>query len=262
MDEIIFGTDGWRDVIADKFNFSNLARASQAYADYAKRITLHKVVIGFDTRFNGALFARKVAEVLAANGLEVLLAKDYLPTPALSFAVKHYQAGGGIMITASHNPPSYSGFKLKGPYGGTATPDIYQGVSSRVNQIKPQDIAIFQAKTHEIQTFDIREAYYQQLKSLSNLEVLKSFKGYIVHEAMGGAASGWFKDFFSWLGLADKLIELHPKPDPLFYGVNPEPIAQNLAEAMAFMQTSDAKLLVATDGDADRLGQFCQGSIF
>ena len=115
MDTLTFGTDGWRDVIGERFTFANVSRAAQAYADFLHEQGTSSAVVGYDTRFNGALFARRVAETLAANGIRVLLAADYLPTPALSFATKHYGVGGGVMLTASHNPPPYSGFKLKGP---------------------------------------------------------------------------------------------------------------------------------------------------
>lgn len=113
MDTLVFGTDGWRDVIGDKFTFLNVARAAQAYADFLNAQGTPSAVVGYDTRFNGALFARRVAEVLAANGIDTRLSASYLPTPALSFAVKHYGVGGGVMLTASHNPPPIAALSLK-----------------------------------------------------------------------------------------------------------------------------------------------------
>jgi phosphomannomutase len=261
MDRLIFGTDGWRDVIADKFTYANVARAAQAYADYLKAEGETRVLVGYDTRFNGPGFARRVAEVLVANGLEVLLAASYLPTPALSFAVKHLLAGGGVMLTASHNPPMYHGFKLKGPYGGSATDTIYKAVASRINSIR--EIAEYHPGKHAITHFDIREAYFEALTALVNVRVLKEFTGTLVHEAMGGSGTGWLTAFFDYIGNPGRVVDLHPQPDPLFYGVNPEPITQNLGIAQDYAKTNDLTLLTATDGDADRIGAvLSDGTVF
>ena len=160
MDRLVFGTDGWRDVIGDRFTFNNVARAAQAYAEHLQAQGATRVVVGFDTRFNGELYARRVAEVMAANGLHTLLSDAYLPTPALSFAVKHFEAGGGVMLTASHNPAAYNGFKLKGPYGGTATPDIYRAVSERVETLSDDEVHAFDEGAHTIETFSVRKGLF------------------------------------------------------------------------------------------------------
>lgn len=262
MDTLVFGTDGWRDLIGDKFTFFNVARAAQAYADYLQEQGTPSAVVGYDTRFNGALFARRVAEVLAANGIETRLSESYLPTPALSFAVKHYGVGGGVMLTASHNPPPYSGFKLKGPYGGTATEDIYKAVAARVPEISEGEIKVFGRGTHRVETFDVRAAYYGALAKLVDLDALGSFGGTLVHDAMGGAASGWLKGFVAHAGLPWGLEELRGEPTPTFYGVNPEPLPQNLAVTLEHMKTSEAVFATATDGDGDRLGLVLPGGVF
>ena len=262
MDELVFGTDGWRDIIGERFTFGNLGRAAQAYAEYLKDQDAKLVLVGYDTRFNNPLFARRVAEVLAANGLEVRLADAYLPTPALSFAVKHYGAAGGVMLTASHNPPAYSGFKLKGAYGGTATQDIYQAVSQRLVNLEGADVATFDLQRHQVASFDIRPAYFAQLASLIDTNCLKTFEGVIIHEAMGGSGTGWLRQFFEHIGLVGRLEDLHPEASPLFYGVNPEPIPGNLAVAMRRMAVESTGLLIATDGDADRIGVVLPGGQF
>ena len=262
MDTLVFGTDGWRDIIGERFTVENVSRVAQAYAAYLRDAGTESVAVGFDTRFNGALFARRVAEVFAANGVRVLLAEAYLPTPALSFAVKHLGLGGGVMLTASHNPPPYSGFKLKGPYGGTATEDIYKDVSARVAETGPDDVRVFDAKRHEIEALTIRTAYYDALAGLVDLELLRTFTGTLAHDAMGGAGSGWLKGFIEYTGLPLTLQELHGDPTPLFYGVNPEPLPQNLAATMDFMRKADAVFATATDGDADRLGLVLPGGAF
>ncbi len=266
MDYLKFGTDGWRDIIGDGFTVKNISRAAQAYATYllttssSSSVSPHssaqrpKVIIGYDTRFNGRLFAQRTSEVLASNGIDVLLSEDYIPTPALSFAVKHYGASGGIMITASHNPPPYSGFKLKGPYGGTATQDIYKAVSKLTNETAHEDVKRIPETFTDIQSFDIRDAYFQQLSKLVDIELLQQVEFKLCHEAMGGAATGWIKAFIEKYTLAIECTELHPQVDPMFYGVNPEPIDLNLDAAKNYLKHNSCDLLVATDGDGDRLG--------
>ena len=262
VNSIHFGTDGWRDIIGAGFHYANLAQVSQAYAHYLQGSDSQRVVVGYDTRFNGRLFATRVAEVLAANGLDVLLACDYLPTPALSFAVKHYSAAGGVMLTASHNPPSYSGFKLKGAYGGTATSDIYDAVSAQLETTSPDAVASFDPEKHSYQSFDIREAYYQALGQLVDLERLRAFPATLVHDAMGGAAAGWLRGFIEYSALPITLEELRSAADPMFYGVNPEPIPQNIQPSIAHMRQSQALFATVTDGDGDRLGVVLPGGTF
>jgi phosphomannomutase len=262
MDTLTFGTDGWRDVIADKFTFDNVARAAQAYADYLLGQKQSTVLIGHDTRFLGDGFARHAAEVLAANGLRVLLSRGYLPTPALSYAVKHYSAGGGIMLTASHNPPKFHGFKLKGPYGGTATPDIYKAVSERVPNIGPGDVKKFDAKKHTVETFDIQHDYYELLKKQVDLDAIKTLTVPIYHEAVGGAGTLWLSSFFKHVGLPQTVTDFHSEPHPLFYGVNPEPLPQNLGYAIEKMTNEKEGIVVCSDGDADRIGVVLPGGTF
>ncbi len=262
LDTLVFGTDGWRDVIGERFTFANVSRVAQAYADYLHEAGTPSAVVGFDTRFNGELFARRVAEVLAANGVAVKLAAAYLPTPALSFAVKHLGVGGGVMLTASHNPPPYSGFKLKGPYGGGATDTIYKAVSARVAVTGPDDVRVFDAERHTLETFDIRAAYYGALAQLVDLDTLRTFDGTLVHDAMGGAGAGWLQAFADYADLPLNILELRGEPTPMFYGVNPEPIPQNLSVTQDFMRTSDAVFATATDGDGDRLGLVLPGGAF
>lgn len=262
MDTLVFGTDGWRDIIGERFTYANVARAAQAYADYLNDQGTPSALVGYDTRFSGSRFARRVAEVLAANGVTVQLSADYLPTPALSFAVKHLGVGGGVMLTASHNPPPYNGFKLKGPYGGGATDRNYKAVSARTAEIGPEDVRAFDPKTHEVETFDIREAYYEALAKLVDIDLLRTFTGSLVHDAMGGAGAGWLTGFVEYAGLPLTLEPLRGEANPMFYGVNPEPIGPNLALTMDVMRSSEAIFATATDGDGDRLGLVLPGGAF
>jgi phosphomannomutase len=262
MDTLVFGTDGWRDIIGDRFTLANVSRAAQAYADYLHAQGTPSAVVGHDTRFNGALFAWRVAEVLAANDIRVSLSASYVPTPALSFAVKHYGVGGGVMLTASHNPPAYNGFKLKGPYGGGATDAIYRDVSARVAAIHPDEVRVFESEKHAFETFDIRTAYYAALAELVDLELLRTFTGTLVHDAMGGAGCGWLTGFTAYAELPLRVQELRGEPTPLFYGVNPEPLPQHLEPTLELMRTSKAVFATATDGDGDRLGLVLPGGTF
>ncbi len=255
---LVFGTDGWRDVIADRFTVANVRRAAAAYAEHLLERDARRVVVGHDTRFGGELFALEAARELAGHGLEVLISDGYLPTPALSYAVAHYRAGGGVMLTASHNPPRYHGFKLKGPYGGTATDEIYRDVARRVGTARLAG----DADPKGIERFDVREAYYGALDGVLDMDVLSRAEGRILHDAMGGAACGWLTGFASSRGLALQIEPVHGEPHPLFYGVNPEPIAVNLADTRERMLGADAWFAAATDGDGDRLGVVLPGGAF
>lgn len=250
---IKFGTDGWRAIIGDQFTFENVARVAQAYADYLLEQKGKKVMVGYDTRFMAQRFAQRVAEVLAANGLDVHLAKSYLPTPVLSFAVKHLQADGGVMITASHNPAEYLGFKIKGNYAGAATPALISGVEKHLGaEPKPSGASV--------QSFDVRKAYYDLLASQLDMEALRAYEGVMYHDSLGGAGAGWLAGFVKHAGLKLELRELHAVPDPMFYGVNPEPIPQNQFTVMTVLKAEeDPTFAVVNDGDADRIGAVLAG---
>ncbi|WP_051963084.1 phosphoglucomutase/phosphomannomutase family protein [Deinococcus misasensis] len=257
-----FGTDGWRDVIAENFTFENVRRASQAYASH---IRAHHpegapVVVGYDTRFMARNFAQACAEVLSANGLTVHLSGQYLPTPALSYAVKRFGAVGGVMITASHNPPQYCGFKLKGSHGGSATPQMVQEVENHLGTVP----AVFDAGRHPIHTFDIQRAYFDHLMQVLDLGLLKHRPLRFFHDSMGGAGCGWIRDFLQHAGLDHiDFQEVHPEPNPMFYGVCPEPIPQNLQPLCEVMQQEKGLTFAAvTDGDADRIGAVVAGGHF
>ncbi|GAA5514085.1 phosphoglucomutase [Deinococcus carri] len=255
---ITFGTDGWRDIIAEEFTYENVRQVARAHAQALRAAGGTSVVVGFDTRFQGAGFARVAAEALAEGGLDVLLASEFLPTPALSFAVVHHGAAGGVMITASHNPPEYSGYKIKGAYGGSATPALVADIERALAQ--PE---VYDGPHGTVQPFDIREAYYAQLDRQLDLKALRRYRGTVIHDAMGGAGSGWLTGYARHAGLNLDLRELHGRPDPLFHGVNPEPIPQNLGELMAVLAGETGTALgVVTDGDADRVGAVTAGGRF
>ncbi|MEM7735396.1 MAG: phosphoglucomutase/phosphomannomutase family protein [Deinococcota bacterium] len=263
-DTLVFGTDGWRDVIGDKFTARNLKRAAQAYADYLRAQGTPRVLVGYDTRFNGSMFAEVVAQVLAANNLDVQLASSYIPTPMLSFATKQLGAGGAVMLTASHNPPPYLGFKLKGPYGGTATSDIYEAVDTRTQALDDSNVQSFDTNNHHYEQLDAKDAYFEALAKLVDIDALQGLTGKFVYDAMGGAGCGYLADFFERYGISLELTPLRNTADPMFYGVNPEPLPQNLASTTAYMADKgrDALFAAVTDGDADRIGVVLPGGAF
>lgn len=253
ISDIQFGTDGWRAIIGDQFTFDNAARVAQAYADYLLEQQGKKVVVGYDTRFLAGRFAQRAAEVLAANGLEVYLSKSYLPTPALSFAVQHLQADGGVMITASHNPPEYLGFKIKGRYAGAATPAMIAEVEQRLGA-KPK------LGSGTVHGFDVRKAYYDFLATQLDMDALWDYDGVMYHDSLGGAGAGWLAGFVKHTGMKLEVRELHAVPDPMFYGVNPEPIPQNQFTIMTVLKAEeDPTFAAVNDGDADRIGAVLAG---
>ena len=257
---IRFGTDGWRALIADEFTTANVARVAQAHAQYLLRLGTPSVVIGYDTRFAGRLFAETAAKVMAANSLEVYLTKTFVPTPVLSHAVKHLGAGGGVMMTASHNPAGYNGYKVKGSYGGSATPAIVGKIETQLEQLKP--IPTFDPSQHRIHDLEPTDAYFASIATLLDLETLRGFTGTLVHDAMGGAGAGYLERFARYAGLPLKVINIRGVPDPMFYGVNPEPVSQNLEPLIAFMRDQDAMTVATiTDGDADRVGAMLSSGV-
>ena len=255
MAGIKFGTDGWRDIIAGNFTFENVTRVAQAYAEYLLNQGGKRVMVGYDTRFQAHKFAEQAAQVLAANGLEVYLSSSYLPTPALSYAVVRHKADGGVMLSASHNPPEYQGFKIKGSFGGSATPAIVAEVEKKLG-VEPKR---FDSK-HKLEGFDIRNAYYDHLMSGLDMEALRSYRGVMYHDGMGGSGSGWIAGFAKYAALNFELRELHAVPDPMFYGVNPEPIPQNQFTVMTVLKAEEGTTFAAiNDGDADRIGAVLAG---
>src|SRR5438445_2262302 len=177
MSNIKFGTDGWRAVIAEDFTFANVDRVSQATADYWSAHpaagTEKKVIVGYDRRFFSDQFGQRVAEVFAGNEFQVVLTPDPTPTPSVSFAVKHRRAIGGVMITASHNPPMFNGFKLKSDYGGSSESSTCQAVESFLdrNSVKSKDLADGQ-KENQITIEDVRPAHYAALKKLVDFKLI------------------------------------------------------------------------------------------
>ncbi len=252
-----FGTDGWRGVIADDFTFSNVGRVARAHAGALLAAgPARSAVVAHDTRFLGAAFARTAAHTLAGAGLDVHLLAGPTPTPALSYATRAGGHAGGVMITASHNPGQYQGYKLKGPYGGSATPALVQEVESRLDAPVPA------AQPGACTTSSVREAYLASLAALVDTGAIGAAGVPVYHDAMHGAAGGWIEQF-TRERLNVPFHGLRQAPDPLFGQVNPEPIPANLeATAQAMRSVTGPAFAMVTDGDADRIGAVLAGGAF
>lgn len=250
--EIKFGTDGWRAVIARDFTFANLERVAQAYADYLSQSSTVTpfVVVGFDRRFLSENFAQRAAEIMTGNGFRIALFNEAQPTPIISWAVKDLHATGGIMITASHNPATFNGFKIKAPWGGSASPDTTTVVEQLVdkNAAKRGSLA---EQTHEMLEPAIKR-YREQITSYIDLERIISADVRATIDPMHGSGAHWVESFLRGGKLQVETIRAYR--DPLFGGVNPEPIDQNLELLKKRVVESSAVVGIATDGDADRVG--------
>jgi phosphomannomutase len=261
---IKFGTDGWRAIISDGFTFANVERVAQAYADYLVRHRLYEanttgpfdmrpplVVVGYDRRFLSQQFAERTAEILCGNRLRVALFEEAAPTPLVSWAVRERGAVGGVVITASHNPAEFNGFKIKAPWGGSAAPQTTATVESLVDVSLPRR-ADFSPEVESEALKTSVESYRTQIASYVDLERLRASNLSVVVDSMHGSGGRWVEGFLG--GGQLHALTIRGERDPLFGGVNPEPIDRNLASLKKRVIESGAGLGLATDGDADRVG--------
>lgn len=256
---IRFGTDGWRGIIADDFTFDNVRICAQAVTEYLKGVGLdgRGLVIGYDTRFASEDFAAASAEVAAANGIKVYLCQAATPTPVTSYAVLAKGAGGGIMITASHNPGRWNGFKYKEPSGCSASTEVVAELERYIGKIQKNGgvnrIPLAQAlDSGSVERIDPYPQYYEQLGKLVDLDSLRRSGLKVMVDSMYGAGSGYFGRVLS--GGTVEVVEIHGERNPAFPGLQPEPIAPNLVELSQKIQEEGADVGFATDGDSDRIG--------
>ncbi len=242
-----FGTDGWRAVIGEDFTFHNLTRLAKATVAWLKssRNNAPKVIVGYDTRFMGHLFAQHVAQVLADEGAEVILTTGPTPTPAISWATNFNGADAGVVITASHNPPQYSGYKIKASFGGPATSEMIHSVEGF---ILPHTERKVQTRNGSITEEDITSAYVAYMQTQFDIN---SINLSMVHDSMYGAGQGILAKIF---GKDELITEIHHEINPTFGGRSPEPIERNLEELMRSVEHNGAAIGIAHDGDADRIG--------
>ena len=254
--QIKFGTDGWRGIIARDFTFDNLALVAQATMDYfvAEGLADKGLVVGYDRRFLSRKFAERVVEIAAGNNLKVYLTDDYAPTPAVSWAVRRLGAAGGIMITASHNPPEYNGFKIKESFGGSARPATTKVVEEIVAKNAASKRKILEMPLAEAfaqgqaELIDAKQAYFAQLAEYVDLELIKKAGIPVIADPMFGAGSGCLP----WL--LPGTDEIHGSENPAFGGQPPEPTEEHLTELAALVRSGKYRVGLALDGDADRIG--------
>ena len=256
--KIKFGTDGWRGVIAEDYTFDNVRRAAQGFASYLieKGFGGRWVIVGHDKRFHSENFAAAAAEVLAGNGLNVHLTNGATPTPVIAFAVVNKRACGAVNITASHNPPTDNGFKVRDPNGGAIDPEgllriealIPDSVES-VMRISLEDAL----HDNKISYFDASEGYIENIKRLVDIQKIKDAGFAVMVDAMWGNGAGWFTNLLS--GGKTKVIEIHTERNPSFPEMKrPEPIRPNIDVGLKATVANKADVLLITDGDADRCG--------
>ncbi|MDD5337919.1 MAG: phosphoglucomutase/phosphomannomutase family protein [Dehalococcoidales bacterium] len=256
---IKFGTDGWRALIAESFTFDNVRYCAQGVADFLNKTKMAKrgVVIGFDTRFASEDFAAAAAEVLAGNGIKAYLTADAAPTPVISYSVVAKKAAGAIIITASHNPGEWSGFKYKDENGWSASDEVTSKIVTYINRSytagRVKRLPILEAKKKRLVVMtDLWPDYSKQISKLVDIKALKRAKLKVVIDPMYGAGSGYLKRILS--GGSLKVLEIHSERNPLFPRIHPEPIMPHLNELAAVIKKNKANVGLATDGDADRMG--------
>ena len=257
---IRFGTAGWRAVIAQDFTFENVRTVSQAIADYLKTEKLHhkQIIVGYDTRFLSTDFAAAVTEVLTANGVQVLLCQNDVPTPTIAWEIMKRKAAGAVNITASHNPYEYSGIKFSTSWGGPALPEVTRALEERCIHIKTEHKPIPRMPLPEgrrkklVLDIDPSQNYKQQIRSLIDFSVLKKAKLSVVCDVMYGTARTYLDELLRESG--SQVTVLNDHRDVLFGGHHPEPAKENLGALIQTMKKEKAQLGLATDGDADRFG--------
>jgi phosphomannomutase len=251
---IKFGTDGWRAIIADTFTFENVRQAAQATAEYFKTVEgpERAVFVGFDVRYQSKAFATAAAEVMAANGFRVVMLDRPYPTPYVSFEVRRRKFVGGIMITASHNPPAFNGFKVKAHFGGSATPAITAKIEQAVAAVYDRRSFVDSRPPLQIETTSPEHYYFDHLKSLVDWNLIAGSKLKIVVDSMHGCGGYILEELLRETSCSVQTIR--GNPDPLFGGIHPEPMMPQLEPLGRAVRESGSHVGLATDGDADRLG--------
>lgn len=255
MYRIHFGTSGWRDIIGDGFTFDHAEALTRAVARrlHARRLAARGVVVGHDLRFLAERFARRSAEVLAAEGVPVRLA-NAAPTPVLALAIRDLKLAGGVNYTASHNPAEYQGFKWSNAQGGPATKEEVAPIEAEANRLLARGVRTPRKvrRPAAIRPYDPKPAYFSRLQDLVPLPLLRRARLCVVADPLFGAGRGYLAEALRLAGCTVHL--LHDERDVLFGGHAPEPDALTLREATVLMRRTGARLVLGTDGDADRFG--------
>jgi phosphomannomutase len=256
MTKIKFGTDGWRAIIAEDFTVNNVARVAEATAKWVlKNGKTKTIVIGHDCRFAGELFAETTAKVMVHYGIKVFLAKDFVSTPMISLGAVNLKTDLGIIITASHNPPAYNGYKIKGSYGGPLMPENVQEIEDiiadnctiNIAQLNIEEITA----AGKIEYVDLEDMYIKHVENNFDLDAIRNSKMEFAYDAMFGAGQNVMRRLFP------EITFLHCDYNPSFEGQAPEPIHKNLTEFSDLIKMSgEIDCGLVTDGDADRIGLY------
>ncbi|MFZ0560198.1 MAG: phosphoglucomutase/phosphomannomutase family protein [Terriglobales bacterium] len=267
MTQIKFGTDGWRGLIADDFTFDNVRRVARAIAAYVLKHEdpTRGVVIGYDTRFLSDRAARIVAEVIAGAGVPVLLANDYVPTPAVSYDVKKLGAAGGVMVTSSHNPWNWNGVKFKAKFGGSATPAIMKLIEDElaaddISGVPPTHSQTTQISLAKIEEVDFKPAYVAAISEFADLDLIRRANFKFAIDSMYGSGRGVLTGIFEAHGI--RYVAIRQEVNPLFPGINPEPILPHVALLQETVVKEKCHAGLVTDGDADRIGAVAEDGSF
>jgi alpha-D-glucose phosphate-specific phosphoglucomutase len=262
MTQIKFGTDGWRGLIADDFTFENVRRVAAAIAGYVLKHEdpARGIVIGYDTRFLSGSFARAVAEVIAGAGVPVLLANDYVPTPAVSYNVKKLGAAGGVMVTSSHNPWNWNGIKFKAKFGGSATPAIMKLIEDELATGAIPSGRAAKVPAAKIEEVDLKPAYVEAVTHFADLDLIRRANLKFAIDSMYGSGRGVLSKIFDVHGI--RYVAIRQEVNPLFPGINPEPILPHVALLQETVLKEKCHAGLATDGDADRIGAVAEDGSF
>lgn len=253
--KIVFGTDGWRGLIARDFTFDNVNLVAKALAYYVKDNYRDKpVVIGYDTRFLAYEFAMEVSNVINAMGFNTLVSKNPIPTPVVAFAAKHYDTAGAVMITASHNPPEYCGIKYIPDYAGPATPDITDEIVSNVKFLQEGSLEFREVENKgKVEFFDPKEDYFKFIKTILDTEKLSNSELKVVYDPLYATGMGYLDEFLPQISKCE-VRSIHNVKDPLFGGGMPEPAEKYLGELKKEVIDNKFDLGLSNDGDSDRFG--------
>jgi len=256
IDIIKFGTDGWRAIIADTYTVNNVARVATGTALWIKKQSQNpSVVIGYDCRFNGKMFMETAIKVFLHHNIKVYYAEEFVSTPMISMAARNYSATLGVILTASHNPPSYGGYKLKSQFGGPLSPDKVQEVENLIPDTIHKHILEIEfvdaIKSKQLIKIDFEAEYIQAIEENFDLDAIRNSNLTLAYDAMYGAGQRVMRKLFPNIHL------LHCEYNPSFMGQAPEPIERNLKELSEFIkEKGNIDIALATDGDADRIGLF------
>lgn len=252
VDKIKFGTDGWRAIIAQEYTVENVARVSVATAKWVKaNFDNPSIVIGHDCRFAGELFMETAVKVFVNEGVKVKMARGFVSTPMVSLGAVKMGCSVGVVITASHNPPSYNGYKLKSEHGGPLAPELVQEIEDIIPEASELDLSSISLDSELVEVIDLETMYVDHAKANFDLKAIEDSGLKLAYDAMWGSGQNALKR------LLPNIDFLHCEHNPSFMGQAPEPIAKNLKELEAFIkERGDIDCALATDGDADRIGLY------